>query len=105
VAASVSAHSGGLRHCTGADGTSLLLPLPRRPIVGPDGQISNDGVLVGEVDAAVSLSRSGLLSADLKRDGGRVPGQIKTTRDIQNSGTTVALDVTLDAPVVALTKK
>jgi hypothetical protein len=73
--------------------------------VGPDGQISTDGILVGEVDAAVSLSGSGQLSADLKRDGGRVRGQIKTTRDVQSSGTTVALDVTLDAPVVALTKK
>jgi len=73
--------------------------------LAPDGQISNDGILVGDVDAAFSLARSGALSADLKQDGGRVRGQIKTTRDVQNSGATVALDVTFDAPVVALTKK
>ena len=73
--------------------------------VGPDGQISNDGILIGDVDAAVSLSRSGLLSTDLKRDGGRVRGQVKTTREVQSSGTAVALDVTFDAPVVELTRK
>ena len=73
--------------------------------LGPDGQISNDGILVGDVDAAVSLAPSGLLSSDLKRDGGRVRGQIKTTREVKNGGTTVALDVTLDVPVVELTKK